>query len=101
MILGFNDDALSGPLPELGLGRPKLFGVTTDYESCMLPPLSLFFLFLLFAQVIASPLINLIGLTDSYCYCFRVFSAVGYRRLARNPERGCFVTPYTCAVLKD
>lgn len=51
-ILGFDDDALSGPLPELGLGRPELFGVATDYESCMLPLLILFFLFLLFAQSI-------------------------------------------------
>lgn len=42
-ILRLDDDALSRPLPELGLGRPELFGVTTDYQGSVLP-----FLFLLF-----------------------------------------------------
>ena len=42
-IMRLDDDALSRPLPELGLSRPELFGVTTDYQGSVLP-----FLFLLF-----------------------------------------------------
>ena len=52
MILRLDDDALSGPLPELGLGCPELLGITTDYEGRVLPLLSLFFLLLLFGQFI-------------------------------------------------
>jgi hypothetical protein len=43
MILSLDDYALSRPLPELGLGRPKLLGVTTHYQGSVL---ALFFLLL-------------------------------------------------------
>jgi hypothetical protein len=55
MILSFDNHALSGPLPELGLGRPELLGVAADNESCVFPLLFLFFPFFLFTQCTISP----------------------------------------------
>jgi hypothetical protein len=43
MVSGFDDPAISDPLPELGLRRPELFAVPADDESCLLPLLTLLF----------------------------------------------------------
>jgi hypothetical protein len=57
MILDLRNNALSEPLPELGLGRPELFSVAAKYQ-CRSLFLFLFFLFLPFAQSVG-PLILL------------------------------------------
>src|SRR5258708_7423158 len=102
MILRFSDDALSGPLPELGLGCPELFGVTADYKSCVLSLLSLFFLLLLFAQSIPTSAQSVwIGLIDFHYYSFRMFARWGVSALASDLERGCFITLQACTVLKQ
>lgn len=37
IVTGFHYDTVSGPLPELTLGRPKLSAVVTDNEGVALP----------------------------------------------------------------
>jgi hypothetical protein len=75
MILRLDDDALSGPLPELSLGCPELLGIATDYQGRVLALLSLFFLFFLFAQICSSFPLNQFGLgwltfTTTVSVCF-------------------------------
>lgn len=79
MILRLDDDALSGPLPELSLGRPELLGIATDYEGRVLALLSLFFFFFLFAQNVSLlPVQSVwIGLIDFHYYSSRTFSRSG------------------------
>jgi hypothetical protein len=43
VISGFDDRALSDPLPELRLRSPELFSVTADDESRLFALLTLFF----------------------------------------------------------
>ena len=45
-IVRLDDDALPCPLPELGLGCPELLRITTHYERCVLPLLTLYLLLL-------------------------------------------------------
>ena len=49
VIAGLGDDAIPGPLPELGLRRPELLPVTTDHQRRFLFSLFLFVFACLFA----------------------------------------------------
>jgi hypothetical protein len=101
MILRLDDDALSGPLPELGLGCPELLGITTGYEGCVLPLLALF-LFLLFGQFIHPSVLSVwIGLIDFHYHSFRTFSGRPVSALASDLKGGCFITLQAWAVLNE
>ncbi len=99
MILRFNDDAFSRPLPELGLGCPELLGITTDYEGCVLPLLFLILLILLFTHGLFLP-VKLIWI-DFHDYSFRMFSRGPISALASDLEGGCLITLQACAVLNE
>lgn len=80
MILRLHNHALARPLPKLGLGGPKLFGVSTDYESCML---SLFLPFLFSVQRI-HPLRLVVVACDLHSYSTP--SVVRQQLISNAPE---------------
>ena len=98
-ILGLNNDALSRPLPELGLSRPEWFGVLAHNEGCVLPLLSIFFFYFPFTHCF-SPQVQSIwrGLSDFHYYSFRVFSRLGIPALPSDPESGGFITLHAWAM---
>jgi len=98
-ILGLNNDALSRPLPELGLSRPEWLGVLTDDKGRVLPLLSIFFFYFPFTHCF-SPLVQSIwrGLSDPYYYRFRMFSCLGIPALPSDPESGGFITLHAWAM---
>lgn len=78
-ILSFDDDALFGPLPELGLGRPELLGARQTMRAvCFRFFLFSFFAFLSLNAFILPAQSVWIRLIDFHysVYC----PAVGYRR---------------------
>jgi hypothetical protein len=43
MVVCLGNDALSGPLPELGLGSPELFAIAANHQGGAFPLFSLLF----------------------------------------------------------